>query len=93
MKDNTFIGNVLKRRTLIIIMMLLCFVTGIICYIVIPKQHFPKVVVPVGIVKVIYPGASAEEIEEQVAGKVEHAVMEMNGYDKSETTIVDNGFI
>ena len=91
--DKTFIGGVLKRKTLIIIMMLLCFVTGSICYIVIPKQHFPKVVVPVGIVKVIYPGASAEEIEEQVVGKVEHTVMEMNGYDKSETTIVDNGFI
>ena len=92
-EDKTFIGSVLKRRTLIIILMLLCFVTGVICYIVIPKQHFPKVVVPVGVVKVIYPGASAEEIEEQVVGKVEHAVMEMNGYDKSETTIVDNGFI
>ena len=94
MKDeNTFIGKVLQRRTLIIILMILCFVAGVISYIVIPKQHFPKVVVPVGVVKVIYPGATAEEIEQQVAGKVEHAVMEMNGYDKSETTIVDNGFM
>ena len=73
-------------------MMVLCFVGGVVCYITVPKQHFPKVIVPVGVVKVIYPGASAEEIEQTVCEKVEHTVMEMDGYDKSETTIVDNGF-
>lgn len=92
MDNNSFIAHVLKRRTLIFMMMLLCLIAGIISYIVIPKQHFPKVIVPAGIVKVIYPGASAEDIEQLAAEKVEHAVMEMNGFDKCETTIINNGF-
>ena len=92
MEDKSFISAVLKRRTLIIIMMLLCFAVGLICYNIIPKQHFPKVVVPVGLITVVYPGASAEDIEQLAAPQVEHAVMEMDGYDTSETKIIDNGF-
>ena len=92
MENKSFISAVLKRRTLILIMMALCFAVGLICYNIIPKQHFPKVVVPVGLITVVYPGATAEDIEQLAAPQVEHAVMEMDGYDTSETKIIDNGF-
>ncbi len=90
--NNSFAARVLQRRTLIIIMMIMCFVGGLVCYITVPKQHFPKVIVPVGLIKVIYPGATAEQIEQTVAEDVEHAVMEMDGFDHCDTTILDNGF-
>ena len=35
------------------------------------KNEFPNVKIKQGVVAVVYPGATAEEIEEQVAGKVE----------------------
>ncbi|MBO5560653.1 MAG: efflux RND transporter permease subunit [Firmicutes bacterium] len=92
MENKSFISAVLKRRTLILIMMALCFAVGLICYNIIPKQHFPKVVVPVGLITVVYPGATAEDIEQLAAPQVEHAVMEMDGYDTCETKIIDNGF-
>ncbi len=90
--DKSFVGGILKRRTLIIIMMILCAIGGIISYIVVPKQHFPKVVVPAGQVTVVCPGLSAKDIEQTVAKQVEHIIMETDGFDKCETTMIDNGF-
>ena len=49
---------------MIILIMILLLIGGLVSYVMIPKQHFPKVIVPVAAVSVVYPGASAEELEE-----------------------------
>lgn len=36
-----------------------------------PKQEFPEFSMPVGMVVAVYPGASAEQVEQQVAGRLE----------------------
>lgn len=49
------------------------------------KNEFPSVAIKQGVVAVIYPGATAEEIEEQVAGKVEDYLFTFTDVDKTKT--------
>lgn len=49
------------------------------------KNEFPDVSVNQGVVAVVYPGATAEEIEEQVAGKVEEYLFTYTDVDKRHT--------
>jgi len=49
------------------------------------KNEFPDVTIRQGVVAVVYPGATAEEIEEQVASKVENYLFTFNDVDKTKT--------
>ena len=49
------------------------------------KNEFPTVKIKQGVVAVVYPGATAEEIEEQVAGKVEDYLFTFTDVDKTST--------
>lgn len=49
------------------------------------KNEFPDVKIKQGVVAVVYPGATAEEIEEQVAGKVEEYLFTFTDVDKTST--------
>lgn len=49
------------------------------------KNEFPDVTIRQGVVAVVYPGATAEEIEEQVATKVENYLFTFNDVDKNKT--------
>ena len=49
------------------------------------KNEFPDVNISQGVVAVVYPGATAEEIEEQVAGKVEDYLFTFTDVDKTKT--------
>ncbi len=49
------------------------------------KNEFPDVTIRQGVVAVIYPGATAEEVEEQVTSKVESYLFTFNEVDKTKT--------
>lgn len=85
-----FFAGLLERKSLIIMLVVMVFVAGIFSYIKMPKQKFPKVVLPVATVTVVYPGATAEDMEQLVSEKVEHTCMELDGFDKCESTVGDN---
>ncbi len=90
MKGSNFFKALIERKSLVIMMMLMIFCAGAFSYYKMPKQHFPKVVLPVASVTVIYPGASAEDMEQLVSEKIEHACMELDGFDKCDTTAGDS---
>ena len=71
MGKKNFVAGILDRKPMIILIMILVLIGGLVSYVMIPKQHFPKVIVPVAAVSVVYPGASAEELEELVAKPVD----------------------
>lgn len=85
-----FFSGLIERKLLIIMLVVMLFVAGIYSYIQMPKQRFPKVVLPVATVTVVYPGATAEDMEQLVSEKVEHTCMELDGFDKCESTVGDN---
>ena len=64
----------LHKREFSILLMLALIGLGVYAAIIIPKESFPEVIVPVGIVTTVYPGASAADIEELITNKLEDAI-------------------
>lgn len=85
-----FVEQVIKKKVFIIIIIILTMAVGFNSYINIPKQNFPEVVLPVAAVTAVYPGASAEDMEELVTKKVEETVMSLNGFDYCTTSVYEN---
>ena len=90
MENRGIIYGTLSKRKLTIFCVLLIFIAGIICFEAVPKQEYPVVEMPIDIVTVIYPGASATDMEELVAGKVEDEIMKVTGVDYCETECYSN---
>ena len=72
--------------------MLMLALTGLGLYAVtiIPKESFPEVIVPVGIVTTVYPGASASDIEELITNKLEDAIANVEGIENLTSTSRDD---
>lgn len=85
-----FISALLERRILVIIIVIMIIFGGFGSYMSIPKQHFPPVVIPMAAVTVIYPGATAEDMETLVCEKVEETVTTLDGFDYCNSEISDN---
>lgn len=85
-----FVSALLERRILVIIIVIMTILGGLGSYIAIPKQHFPPVVIPMAAVTVVYPGATAEDMESLVCEKVEETVTTLDGFDYCNSDITDN---
>lgn len=55
----------------------------------IPKESAPEVIVPIGIVSTVYPGASASDMEELVTNKLESNLESLDGVKKITSTSRD----
>ena len=64
----------LRKREFSVLLMLTLIGLGIYAVMVIPKESAPEVIVPIGIVTTVYPGASASDIEELITNKLEDAI-------------------
>ncbi len=71
---------VLKRRITVFVVILI-FLTGGLCYHILPKQQYPVVTLPMVIISAAYPGASAEDMEELVTSPLEDVCMAADGFD------------
>jgi multidrug efflux pump subunit AcrB len=54
---------------------------GLYALVEIPKESTPEVIVPIGIVSTVYPGASAEDVERLVTNKIEDAAGNVENLD------------
>lgn len=64
----------LKKRQFSWLLMISLLALGAYCVLLIPKESAPEVIVPIGIVTTVYPGASASDIEELITNKLEDAI-------------------
>ena len=71
-----------RITSLVVVLMMALGVVGLVKM---PKQEFPDFVIREGVVVAIYPGATAEEIEEQVARPLEEFLMTYKEVKRSKT--------
>ncbi len=64
----------LKKREFSLLLMLSLIGLGIYSVLIIPKESAPEVIIPIGIVTTVYPGATAADIEELITNKLEDAI-------------------
>jgi multidrug efflux pump len=80
----------LKKREFSVLLMLALVGLGIYAVLIIPKESFPEVIVPVGIVSTVYPGASASDIEELITIKLEDAIANLDDIESLTSTSRDD---
>ncbi|MGF1733907.1 efflux RND transporter permease subunit [Photobacterium satsumensis] len=67
----------IRQRTFIIFFSVLCVIAGITSYFKLGKLEDPTFTVKSAVVVTLYPGASAQEVEQQVTDKIETKLQEM----------------
>lgn len=72
----------LSRRAFTILTMVSLLSAGIYALIAMPKESTPEVVVPIGVVTTVLPGATASDVERLVTDKLEPAVRNVANIDK-----------
>ncbi len=85
-----FLYGVLQKRNIALLLAFFTFVAGILTYNALPKQQYPVISIPVAVISAVYPGASAEDVEELVTKKIEDVAMEADGFDRVESFSYDN---
>lgn len=72
----------LERRAFTILVMVALLISGGWALIAMPKESFPEVEVPIGVVSTVLPGATAADVERLVTDKLEPSVRNVAGIDK-----------
>ncbi len=72
---------VLRNRLSVLILCIIIVIMGLYSYFFIPKQENPNTTVAVATVTTVYPGASAQEVEEQVTNVMEEYIGALSGID------------
>lgn len=80
----------LHKREFSILLMLTLVGLGVYAVMIIPKESFPEVIVPVGIVTTIYPGASAADIENLITAKLEDSISTLEDIENLTSTSRDD---
>ncbi|RKD33927.1 efflux RND transporter permease subunit [Thermohalobacter berrensis] len=73
----------IENRQVTIFVVIILIILGIYSYYVVPKQEYPDVSAPAAMITVVYPGASPEDMEKLVTSKIEEKIIELDGYDYS----------
>jgi len=79
----------IEKRQFTILLIICLVIWGIAAALIIPKESAPSVQIPVGIVSVVLPGASAEDIERLVTNKLESRLTNLTSLNKLTSTSRD----
>ncbi|MBE5033824.1 efflux RND transporter permease subunit [Gallalistipes aquisgranensis] len=84
--DNNVISWSMRNFRITFLLVGCLFVFGIYALVHIPKQEFPEYTIRQGVVVGVYPGATAEEVEQQLAKPLEQFLMTYKEVKRSKTT-------
>ena len=76
----------LNKRQFSWLLIAVLVVAGTYSLFKIPKESSPEVIIPIGIISTVYPGASAADMEELVTNKIEDAVQNVENLDLLNST-------
>ncbi|WP_372994403.1 efflux RND transporter permease subunit [Lutispora sp.] len=79
------IAAALKNRSITLVLAVVVVIFGIYSYYAIPKQEDPDIIPPFAMLTTTYPGASPEIVEKLVTKKIEDKLVEIEGYDYSQS--------
>ena len=81
----TLIEIILRYKQVIIISTSLLVLLGVVALTQMPRDEFPEFKVRQGLIIGVYPGASSEQVEEQLTKKVENYLFQFEEVDKQKT--------
>ena len=84
------ISFLLNKKYIIIAISALIMILGILSYYYLPRQENPDITSPAALITVVFPGASAEDIELLVTKKIEEEAAKIDGIEKIDSISNDN---
>lgn len=78
----------MRHKSVTLLLVIVMMIAGIASLIYIPKDEFPQFNLPVGLVVGVYPGASEEEVEQQLARPLENFLWTFKEVKKTKVTTV-----
>ncbi|MEN6457100.1 MAG: efflux RND transporter permease subunit [Prolixibacteraceae bacterium] len=79
------VESAMRHRQIVFLITAMLVAVGIYALVVMPRQEFPTFTIRQGLVIGVYPGANAEEVEEQLTTKVEKYLFSFKEINKAET--------
>ena len=86
MKNMKWLSWPLEHYPITLLMVVILFVMGIYGMYIMPKDEFPHATIRQGVVVAVYPGATSEEIEQQVARPLERYLFTYGEVNRTKTT-------
>lgn len=83
---SNLVASAMRHKSITLLLVLVMMLAGIASLIYIPKDEFPQVDLPVGLVVGVYPGASELEVEQQLAKPLEEFLWTFKEIDREKTT-------
>ncbi|MFT3738272.1 MAG: efflux RND transporter permease subunit [Breznakibacter sp.] len=84
-KKQGLIEMAMRNRTIVVILALVVMAIGMIALQKMPRNEFPQFTIRQGVVVGVYPGATSEEVEEQLTQKVENYIFSYQEVKKAKT--------
>ena len=79
----------LKKEHFTILLMVVLILAGVYSVVAIPKEADPAIVIPIGVVTTVLPGASAGDVEQLITNKLEDGILGLANIDKVTSTSAD----
>ncbi|MDP4176523.1 MAG: efflux RND transporter permease subunit, partial [Bacteroidota bacterium] len=84
-KKFTLIEQILRYKYFILVATALLVILGIVALVQMPRDEFPQFKIRQGLIIGIYPGASSQQVEEQLTKKVENYLFQYEAVNKAKT--------
>lgn len=84
----TLLDMLLKYRQVLYIALGSAMAFGVIALFVMPRDEWPQFDMPVGLIVGVYPGASSEQVEQQLTRAVEHYLFQYKSIDREKTVSI-----
>ena len=85
---NNIVASAMRHKSITILLVAVMMLAGIISLVYIPKDEFPAFNLPIGLVVGVYPGATEEEVEQQLAKPLEDFLWTFKEIDKSRVSTI-----
>ena len=78
----------MRHKSITLLLVAVMMLAGIVSLVYIPKDEFPQFNLPIGLVVGVYPGATEEEVEQQLAQPLEEFLWTFKEIDKARVSTV-----
>ena len=86
-RDN-IVASAMRHKGITLLLVVVMMIAGIVSLVYIPKDEFPQFNLPIGLVVGVYPGATEDEVEQQLAKPLEDFLWNFKEVDKERVTTV-----
>lgn len=86
MEKTNLVASAMRHKHITLLLVLVMMLAGIVSLVYIPKDEFPQVDLPMGLVVGVYPGASELEVEQQLTKPLEDFLWTFKEIDRDKTS-------